>query len=1090
MAVDKNTVIKEAQKFSAKGQFDKAILEWRKLLEENPSDSTIFNTIGDLCLKKGGTKGKAEAVEAYYRAGTILAAEGFTSKAIAVYKKVLNIDPQKMEVHLALGDMNADKGLTGNALENYKQAADYYSKNKDMVKALSIYQKMADLNPSNIAFKLKLADMYVKSDMKAQAVKAYCEVADVHMSTEAFQDARQVFEKALALDPANKEIYHKAGIIYYKEGKYVEACKALKPAFENDASNKELADLYLDALTKAGRDAEAEELYRKLLSEDPDRIDLRERLFRIYLARKEHDKALAEAAIIAEARLKGASSADAEGLKLLPGSGDADLDAGANAALNDLIGLVAEIPDYVEARRTLSDFYIKVGRGVDAARELVRAAETLIDNGDDNGAKAALAKAVELVPDMAEAKELMDRLQPPPPPPPSPGPAAAAPETAAAAVAPVQSAEEEDPSIAESITEADVLVKYGLSAKALEQLEGLAKKFPESVQVREKLRDLYGDQGNMSKAAAHMQALSGIYSKRGMAEKAESVLRAAQEIDPGNVVIQPPMAAATAPSAREPEAPAPEIETNFEMAPPEEVVEELVIPESPAEEAPALEELSSELETDLDMTPPDLGEDLTIDEPAADEAPAIRELAAEPLESGELAFDEPFSAPDLPAEALPESEEQAAEAPAPLMEPEAPPEPRERAAETPAPAMEREAPPPPPAKEPDIGEIWAEAEFYYQQGLFDEAKKHYAKIIQIDPGEMRAIERLTEISREAEETRAFSKLADAVDGLERQAEAGTSGEELAASTSDEEAVRSLMQEIAKLNPKAEGSTKQTEKATPLPPKAPAVERKPDETTVAGKPEERQSPAQRTEEDFFDLGEELRERAAAASPAKRQDRGTEKSDDFFDLASELRDELSGIAIPPSSSASGEEQSLDDIFEEFKKGVDQQAIKEDVDTHYNLGIAYKEMGLLDDAIAEFVLTPEAEPKFVQSRYMLGLCYMEKGDYHDAIVQIKNALSYSESFGGSPKDRVGMHYDLGLAYQGAEDANSALTEFQKAYDADPEYRDAATKIKDLQKGDFISLEQLKDDIEREISFKFIAEGERIEREEKIRKNEKVRN
>ena len=159
MAIDKNAVIKEAQKFAAKGQFDKAIAEWKKLVKESPNDANIFNTIGDLCLKKDA---KADAVDAYKKAADILAADGFTSKAIALYKKVLNIDPKKMEAHLALADLNAEKGLTGNALESYKLVADHYKQHQEMSKALGIYQKMADLNPSNSAFRLKLADMYAK----------------------------------------------------------------------------------------------------------------------------------------------------------------------------------------------------------------------------------------------------------------------------------------------------------------------------------------------------------------------------------------------------------------------------------------------------------------------------------------------------------------------------------------------------------------------------------------------------------------------------------------------------------------------------------------------------------------------------------------------------------------------------------------------------------------------------------------------------------------------------------------------------------------------------------------------------------------
>jgi hypothetical protein len=87
------------------------------------------------------------------------------------------------------------------------------------------------------------------------------------------------------------------------------------------------------------------------------------------------------------------------------------------------------------------------------------------------------------------------------------------------------------------------------------------------------------------------------------------------------------------------------------------------------------------------------------------------------------------------------------------MEPAAPPKP----ASSPKPA----APTAPAQARPatiDVGEIWAEAEFYFQQGLFDEARKHYAKIIEHTPGDKRALNRLMEISREEEETQEFTNL--------------------------------------------------------------------------------------------------------------------------------------------------------------------------------------------------------------------------------------------------------------------------------------------------------------------------------------------
>jgi tetratricopeptide (TPR) repeat protein len=564
----------------------------------------------------------------------------------------------------------------------------------------------------------------------------------------------------------------------------------------------------------------------------------------------------------------------------------------------------------------------------------------------------------------------------------------------------------------------------------VEQLEALARQHPASIAVRTKLRDLYGDMGNMPKAVAHMIVLADLYEGQGRRDEAEQLLQAAQGMDPGNAELQ----------AR--------------LAPP-----------APAEESAILQ----------DLIPEDGGTattDTILLEPEAPAASSGDEL----FNFGQSApFEEIMETPPAPEPAPQARPREAAARPAAPSRPaEAAPPPRQSAPE-PVMQAEPEAPPAPPVEEIDLNEIWAEAEFYYQQGLFDEARKHYEKILQFDADNARVLARISEINREQEHADEFSKLADAVDELEGldAAFGGTppplpahAAQEDSTSSSDEDAVRSLMQEIAQLKQK------------PAPPK-PAAPLQPSRSAPL-------TPQPAEEDDFFDLGAELNEESAAPSPF-RAAATSSSSDDFFDLASELRDELSTVSVPAASSSSPEEQSLDEIFDDFKKGVEQQAIKEDADTHYNLGVAYKEMGLLDDAISEFVMTPEDEPKYVQSRYMLGLCYMEQGDYENSIIELKNALDCADQFGVSAEDHMGMCYDLGLAYQGTGDARNALLEFQKVYTVDPRFRDVAGKILALQKGG-ISQQQLKTDIEREISSKFLAEGERIQREEKTRKNERV--
>ena len=387
MAIDKSIIIKEAQKFVSKGQFDKAIAEWKKLLRDTPDDPNIYNTIGDLCLKKDA---KADAVEAYSKAAESLAADGFTSKAIALYKKVLNINPQKIEAHLALGDLNAEKGLIGAALESYKVAADHFTHQNDMVRALGIYQKMADLNPSNVTFRIKLGDMYAKGGMKAEATRAYLAAADAQVSKNAFQDARQLFEQVLSLDPDNKEVYHKAGLVYFKERKFTEACKALKSAFEADPSNRELADIYLEALFKADNHTEAEDVLITLVTADASRTDLHEKLYNLYLSNQKYDKALREASTLAQIK----SKID-------------DL----QAAEDILKAFVTQCPDFAPGREKLAEFYVSNYQPDDAARDFLRAAELYRKAGDETQYKALLYRALETAPGMPEAKKQLERVK-------------------------------------------------------------------------------------------------------------------------------------------------------------------------------------------------------------------------------------------------------------------------------------------------------------------------------------------------------------------------------------------------------------------------------------------------------------------------------------------------------------------------------------------------------------------------------------------------------------------------------------------------------------------------------------------------------
>jgi hypothetical protein len=171
-------------------------------------------------------------------------------------------------------------------------------------------------------------------------------------------------------------------------------------------------------------------------------------------------------------------------------------------------------------------------------------------------------------------------------------------------------------------------------------------------------------------------------------------------------------------------------------------------------------------------------------------------------------------------------------------------------------------------------------------------------------------------------------------------------------------------------------------------------------------------------------------------------------DGFDLASELGDLFGAqpAVAAEAPSAPGTDlgdASLADIFREFQKGVDKQLGKEDYETRYNLGIAYKEMGLVDEAIAEFQLAAKDEARLLECSSMLGICFVEKGMPKLAVKWFEKGLSAP---GRTDEEYQGLRYDLASALEQAGETDRARALFTELYGQDASFRDVAEKLRQL--------------------------------------------
>src|SRR5947208_1060780 len=154
-------------------------------------------------------------------------------------------------------------------------------------------------------------------------------------------------------------------------------------------------------------------------------------------------------------------------------------------------------------------------------------------------------------------------------------------------------------------------------------------------------------------------------------------------------------------------------------------------------------------------------------------------------------------------------------------------------------------------------------------------------------------------------------------------------------------------------------------------------------------------------------------------------------------------------PPPSAESG---PLKEVFEEFRAELGEMgAEEEDLETHYNLGIAFREMGLLEEAISEFQKVAKASDSGRPFRYtmqcctLLGLAFMEKGQPAIAAIWYERALRTPDM---DPESILALRYDLGVAQESAGEPEAALKSFSQVYAMNIDYRDVAERIAALQK------------------------------------------
>jgi len=311
MPADRTRVLQQAQLFASRGQYEAAIAEWKKLAVEAPTDGSIYNSIGDLQLKRNA---QHEAATAFLQAASAFRAEGAVLKAIAAFKKVLKCDPSRYEVYRHLGDLNAERGLVSSAVQDYQTLGKYYLKERRGKDALEVYKKIVSYDPSNLSAQQRVAELCVQENLQDEATKVYLQLGRERSAQGRYEEAKDAYLAVIRIDPKNSEA---AQFVESMQKNSTGAIKAVKP---NAAMPAVKPSEPLDLLAEATRRIEekqyagAEAILNQMLTREPGNPQVCQLLARLHLQRGDVQIALGEYRFLAGAALRAHEFGSAESL--------------------------------------------------------------------------------------------------------------------------------------------------------------------------------------------------------------------------------------------------------------------------------------------------------------------------------------------------------------------------------------------------------------------------------------------------------------------------------------------------------------------------------------------------------------------------------------------------------------------------------------------------------------------------------------------------------------------------------------------------------------------------------------------------------
>jgi tetratricopeptide (TPR) repeat protein len=280
LAIDRESSLRRAEKLLRQGRLDGAIAEYLRVVEEQPNDWNTANLLGDLFVRAGQLE---RALAQYTRIADHFAVEGFLPKAIALYRKILKLQPNDEHSLLQSAAIGARQGLLADAKANLSTVIDQRLRRGDRRGAAEVAIKLSDIDPTDPFARLQGARASIELGDRAGAIARFRDAASELSARGKHAEAVAVLHEAVQVDAGNDVV--RAALL-----------SALLDAGEIDRARQfasGVGDLKAIAasLTTAGKQAEALDVLGDVVRQDPGDTETRTRLIRTLGLQNEWSKA-------------------------------------------------------------------------------------------------------------------------------------------------------------------------------------------------------------------------------------------------------------------------------------------------------------------------------------------------------------------------------------------------------------------------------------------------------------------------------------------------------------------------------------------------------------------------------------------------------------------------------------------------------------------------------------------------------------------------------------------------------------------------------------------------------------------------------